>query len=535
MRTGQLADTLDANQAREHLRTILTMDKDNLDKTIVSGQFVISDIQKEIYVIQQKLAKQKGVIDTFSGKRHSKTYQKCYAKLDHVWNRTSALPINEDTQDTRLDLLKEVMNSLWTLESKASISDSEAEVTSEDEYYSASSNPAMREAQHATQASTSTHSAEHTSHYTPSAPPIPLSYSSPNNFRFNETATTVRRVSIQDPPTTRHITCDQNPSYSSPEISTAPPHVYKPHNDAGSYVSHGIIDLKLYKWKLKYSGDKPNESLSEFLTNVLDRCRSRAITPNRLLGNCADLFEGSAKAWYHAFGARIQSWDEFVCQLRSTFLDSDYDYRLKEEIRQRKQGRNENISIFIAKMINLFSLLSVPMSTADQLEVVEHNILPNYQRSLAFSNHKTVEELLQFLLRLEVGEARASRMQDSSRATQPLEPLMQHNPAPLSSNSRPSVPKFTPGVHHRESASHSMRPTSSNVSYCWNCGGPHMFRACDQPWSLFCHGCGLHGVRRRTCPNCSGNGRQPGAVTGTPGENINRFRSNAAANPERDS
>lgn len=577
MRTGQSVDLLDANQAREHLRTVLTLDKDRLDETAVSGQFVISDINKEIYVIEQKLAKQKQVVESFSGKRHSRTYHKCYAKLNHAWNRTSALPINDDTQATRLELHKEIMDLLWSLETKASVSESEAEPSSEDEFHATSGDAESRRIILGGQVRTGSqlldasdpHEVNATSSQNvPSAPPAPLSSSSPNNYhnrsrvsipthtdtRCNETGTTVRRVSIPDQPARQRYYYDQNPTqlYCSRPSPEAQPNLLRP---VYQNVSHNVTDLKLYKWKLKYSGDNPKESLSEFLTNILDRCQSRAITPDRLLGNCADLFEGSAKAWYHAFGTRIRVWDEFVRQLRTTFLDSDYDYRLKEEIRQRRQGKDENISIFIAKMINLFSLLSVPMSPVEQLDVVEHNILPNYQRSLAFSNHTSVEELLQFLLRLEVGEARASRMQDSSSVQSLLEPQMQYRTALSGSYSQqPNNPHNNtfsrrPNTQPGRNAPHFSRHVSaipapvvsrrelqnSSLAYCWNCGGPHKFRQCDQPWSLFCHGCGLHGARRRTCPNCSGNGRQPGAAAEPSGENLISSRSNAAVNPDRNS
>ncbi|KAI5717555.1 hypothetical protein M8J77_007841 [Diaphorina citri] len=506
MRSGQSADLLDAHQARERLRTILAVEKIEPSMTSVAADVVIPDLQKEVQTIEQKIRKQREVVERFSDKSHSKSYRKCFAKLNHVWNRINIIPA--DNNQLRLDLHKEVMDLHWLLESKASVSGSDVEQSSGDEYVDAEL------------PSVSTQ-----------RPPLPaMTSSSPNTSHaradtlINEMENTVRRVSIAEQPTYMEFGQSTSPGQWN---SAPPPNRFRSVTPESSRHT-SFPDLKLYKWGIKYSGDDAKQSLSVFLSNLQDRCQSRNVSPNQLLGNCADLFEGSAKAWYHAFGRRIRDWDEFVRQLKQTFLDSDYDYRLKEEIRQRKQGPDETITIFISKMINLFDMLSRPLSQLEQLEIVEHNILPNYQRSLAFSNHRNLEELLQFLLRLEVGEARASRMQGPPSRPSTLEPHMQHRNRVNFPSPAPPVRESFP--RHARLSEISQNPSPA-AGQCWNCGGPHRFRQCNQAWSLFCHGCGMRDVRSRTCPRCSGNGRRLGARAVPPSAASPDIRSSDVANP----
>ncbi|XP_017303600.1 kinesin-like protein KIF17, partial [Diaphorina citri] len=135
MRSGQSADLLDAHQARERLRTILAVEKMEPSMTSVAANVVIPDLQKEVQTIEQKIRKQREVVERFSDKSHSKSYRKCFAKLNHVWNRINIIPA--DNNQLRLDLHKEVMDLHWLLESKASASGSDVEQSSGDEYVDA--------------------------------------------------------------------------------------------------------------------------------------------------------------------------------------------------------------------------------------------------------------------------------------------------------------------------------------------------------------------------------------------------------------
>ncbi|KAI5756389.1 hypothetical protein M8J77_024713 [Diaphorina citri] len=178
MRSGQSADLLDAHQARERLRTILAVEKIEPSMTSVAADVVIPDLQKEVQTIEQKIRKQREVVERFSDKSHSKGYRKCFAKLNHVWNRINIIPA--DNNQLRLDLHKEVMDLHWLLESKASVSGSDVEQSSGDEYVDAEL------------PSVSTQ-----------RPPLPaITSSSPNTSHaradtlINEMENTVRRVSI---------------------------------------------------------------------------------------------------------------------------------------------------------------------------------------------------------------------------------------------------------------------------------------------------------------------------------------------------
>ncbi|RLU18265.1 hypothetical protein DMN91_008621 [Ooceraea biroi] len=46
-------------------------------------------------------------------------------------------------------------------------------------------------------------------------------------------------------------------------------------------------------------------------------------------------------------------------------------------------------------------------------------------------------------------------------------------------------------------------PTVGIVQGCWNCGGPHRYGRCPEPWRhSFCYGCGSWDLTLRECPQC---------------------------------
>lgn len=560
VRTGRPVDpSLSAKAVKDLLLEVLNKDKSGL----ISEPKYIPVATREVPTIENKLIELAREVGKFKGKAHSKTYRKLDTRLDHVANRIISL--GNEVSQKRSALLNQVLNIQSSLELKtdpatdSEMSDQEEEYraagnnrqednVSTDGYEDALSHDQNQDAQGRDRirvdqdahgpmkvGSPFIHSdedARRSSCISDNADAHGLA----ENFLANDE--TIRRLSIVPPVNQPDPSLVQAPRHvvsHGPSVDNYPP--YSLTGDMVPTCSHARFvsnntqpsprrELDLYKWGITFSGDG-GESLASFLCQVEDRCRSRNISPELLYKNCAELFTGSALAYYRAFRDKCNSWSDLIEKLRVAFQDRDYDYKLREEIRNRKQGSNESVSLFIAKMLNLFTRLSKPMRESEQLEIIEHNLLDTYQRPLALSTHRTLDELHRFLLKIEVGEARATGNCSNHKC---LEPDLQSGCTPNKSSDKSFPNRTTPLAaithpvdsysatpqYYPRSSRQNFRPSHNhrvgqniNPSGCWNCGGSHRFRQCNRQWKLFCHGCGLPDVRSRTCPRCSGNAAHP--------------------------
>lgn len=136
-----------------------------------------------------------------------------------------------------------------------------------------------------------------------------------------------------------------------------------------------ISDLQ----KLKFNG---KSCVHVFIQRVNEFCMSRNISHTKLLTYGIELFTDQALHWYRSVKDKVDSWDDLTKLLVADFSQFDYDYRLVSEIRSRTQGDTENIVIYLAIMSELFSRLAKPISEAEKLEVLLHNIRPCYANVL---------------------------------------------------------------------------------------------------------------------------------------------------------
>lgn len=252
-------------------------------------------------------------------------------------------------------------------------------------------------------------------------------------------------------------------------------------------------------WNLKFSGDD-NTSVGAFLADVEDRRVANNMSFRELFLAAGDLFLGSALVVYRSCRGRIDSWQELEVKLRNAFQDPDYDRRLVREIESRKQGLEETVTVYIAKMRSLFSRLTKPKHEEDMLDIIEENILPDYQSALALQTYSNVDQLEKILLRLEKGRLRALRF-DTKPSRNLLEPDLAYKPKTRRDNVRVSA--FESRSVNLERNQSKPKRSSSAVT-CWNCKlQGHVFSDCRKPRTIFCYGCGKENVIKSKCPTCN--------------------------------
>lgn len=246
-------------------------------------------------------------------------------------------------------------------------------------------------------------------------------------------------------------------------------------------------------WGIKFSGLKKDYSVSAFLERVAELKISRNSSDHLLFNSAIDLFVGPALIWYRANRDSFTNWSELAAGLRNEFQAIDYDDRLLDEIKQRTQGPNETIGLYVSVMKNLFSRLSNPVPEENQLRILQRNILPFYQTQLGLTEVHTVAELLKFGKVLEARKASAEAYVPPPLRGKTLEPDLAY----VGTDPIPNRPRVR------------VAPVSANPVKCWNCRqSGHRYTQCSLPRKRFCYRCGRPDTIVSSCPQCSGNDRR---------------------------
>lgn len=244
--------------------------------------------------------------------------------------------------------------------------------------------------------------------------------------------------------------------------------------------------IPVAKWNItKFDGVSNRISLSAFLENVEELRESRNVSYDELFAAASDLFTGKALLWFRSIKSRVKNWSQLVLELRLQFLPEDFNDKLFEEIKQRTQGSDESMGIYIAVMSNMFNRLTVTVTEAARLKILLKNINPFYQSQLGLIKIESVRELLELGRKLEARKASIEAFvpPPRNRGT-----LMEPDLAYVCADS-PSVSS----------------PRCVDEVVCWNCKTPgHIASKCAvQRKKRYCFRCGQPDVTVRTCNKCN--------------------------------
>lgn len=290
--------------------------------------------------------------------------------------------------------------------------------------------------------------------------------------------------------------------------------------------------------KLKFSG---KSCVRAFIQRVDEFMEARNITSNKVLNYASEIFQDDALHWYRAVKSRVSSWSDLAALLLEDFGQADYDYRLISEIRSRTQGERENITIYLSIMDGMFSRLSKPLTEADQLEILLHNIRPCYASTLASSPQISSIDAMRSLCRnYETIQARLSHFQEPPKVTSnTLAPefaytkdankISYHANTGYNQNRYTKYQNNSHNTEFRNSNYNTSQHKGNNYSYnqnnknlkyvhaiektkqepyCPRCrDNTHHIRQCQAPRDIVCFKCGMKNVKTPDCPTCNKNSK----------------------------
>jgi Retrotransposon gag protein len=163
--------------------------------------------------------------------------------------------------------------------------------------------------------------------------------------------------------------------------------------------------LPIHEWKPKFFGeDNKGLPLHDFLQQVELLAESENVSTAELHSKIHHLFEGRAKNWLMFARKKYTTWNVLKHELKQTFLPPDFDFLSRREYENRFQASDENFSIYLSEMNELFSKTSEPLTETQKLKILMRNMKPVYRCSLVSTDIESISELNSLCGRLDAIE-----------------------------------------------------------------------------------------------------------------------------------
>lgn len=144
---------------------------------------------------------------------------------------------------------------------------------------------------------------------------------------------------------------------SDSEVSSSnyifpPPHRNSTPDRAQASASSqfGHNEVRVDKWKLKFTGDNRQVSVHNFLERVSELRIARNISEQELFDSAIDLFTGKALVRFHANRHQFYSWESLSDLSSRHFETLVYRPRLFREMLDRTQDPSECILEYLGRM-----------------------------------------------------------------------------------------------------------------------------------------------------------------------------------------
>lgn len=321
-------------------------------------------------------------------------------------------------------------------------------------------------------------------------------------------------LQILPPPSTNPLQTLSLPSSSPPlqipsAVQTFIPTVTPPsYNQVQVMVpDRSLNELK----KFAYNGKTCPKS---FIQKIEEFCMCRSIQKDRLVDQAFEIFTEDALHWFRFQRMKNPSltWKELCNLLIKDFDNFDADYKLLSAIRNRTQGQNETIIVYVSIMYGMFSRLTKKLTEEEQLEIFLRNIRPCYSVFVALKDVTSVDSLITTCQNYEKFLDRDRNFKEPNSDINPSIAEFNYKPAitakpSTNSNSNPiRPPNYNQPrnySNHYASNAVALYPPQQN-NFCVRCRTyGHSLPKCTQPRFLICFKCGLKGFKTSDCPKCN--------------------------------
>lgn len=224
-----------------------------------------------------------------------------------------------------------------------------------------------------------------------------VSFVPTNTAITHEHSNTSLLAQIQTP----NVSIEGESPVNTPNSNTT--HTVSNHSNVSPVYNNQV---QVWKWQVKFNGEKDNLSATEFIQKIVDFANSRGVAEVQLLNSMPDLLDGAALKWYRS-AIKSNPFGSFENFVKRFIDDFDPQYRVDtrlEMLRKRLQRTDERVVNYFAHMEHEFSMISNAPNIQEQIRIIRKNLLPHFITHLACQSFTTVEELKCACKKIEVSQ-----------------------------------------------------------------------------------------------------------------------------------
>lgn len=240
---------------------------------------------------------------------------------------------------------------------------------------------------------------------------------------------------------------------------------------------HNLTNLK--SWNIKFNGDT---CVYDFLTRVEEARAAKDVDISIVLRGFSEFLQGTALQFYRQIKTNITSWDDLCTQFKTNFQPVDFEFKTDKLIRTTYQQANQTVFAYITHIKDLNSKLQTPIQGNSLLEIIKHNLLPDYTPLLANSVINSLEKLITLSRNYEA----------YSKKSQVFK-------------SQPNTPYQNKNTTYSDTTNH--RTPSPEICKKCNRRG-HNYKQCRTVKGTLCFICRTPDVLTHSCPKCNKNNKQ---------------------------
>lgn len=269
----------------------------------------------------------------------------------------------------------------------------------------------------------------------------------------------------------------------------------------------------IISWGVKFDG---SSDIRTFLNEIKEYQLAHHVADDQLFRCAYFFFSGHAKTWFQANRAFLKNWKSLCQGLLEEFSSPDYNDRLWDKIRNRKQGEGEPVGYFLSSMCTMFMQLSMEVPENLKTDIIRRNLNSKYQLALALFTITSFDQLTKYCKTLERtheelntqsrSRGGPSEPKSAYRAQTPrLHTVRDADPQPSTSQTESLSWRNTNRSSSPPSSSNNLDSRRKTISIkCWKCNlVGHRAVDCKKVEGIACYKCQNPGFTIRNCPKCN--------------------------------
>ena len=183
-------------------------------------------------------------------------------------------------------------------------------------------------------------------------------------------------------------------------------------------------------------------SVENFLARVEEGRSVSGLTDDELLLAIPFILDELALQWFRQNANSWSTWLNFRSSLVAMYGDTNYQWRLEEQVAARVQGSDERISDFLVCLQSLYLKFQRPVTLSEQMDRAYRNMKPELRRAIRrfeFNDYNSLMTLAKEVERTSVprGEARIPPNPEESLFPELAYRKKNKSPAPGNSSTKP--------------------------------------------------------------------------------------------------